>query len=651
MAIDKKKVKTLLGITGAAVGAAFLGMELLAKKKKRNSVYDNEPEQKNPLEGKKVIFVEDENDPENADGARGHLEAVGDSDYRSGFYGKYGKRAMDIVLSFGGLVLLSPIYAGIALAIKIDDPGPVLFTQKRMGQNKQYFKLHKFRSMKMSTPHDVPTHMLDNPDQYITKVGKFLRAHSLDELPQIWDIFIGNMSVIGPRPGLWNQDILTAERDKYGANDVKPGLTGWAQINGRDELEIPDKAKLDGDYVRNMGLKMDAKCFLGSVHVFGKDDSVVEGGTGEMKKEQRINGKKKVLFLSNHFHTLFAFRKELIEKLVEEGHEVYLSFPEDENHYFENMGCHIILTDVDRRGVNPKNDLKLIQFYKKMIPEVNPDIIFSYTIKPNIYGCMASGKKYKQVCNITGTGATFLEDNLVAKICKLLYKISVRKAYKVFFQNTGDRDFFIRNNLVKNNYEMLPGSGCNLKEHTYQPMPEDEIIRFIFIGRVMELKGIDEYLEAAKTIKSKYPNTEFIIAGWNEEEKYKKIVDDYQKQGFVNYIGFRKDIGDWIAKCNCTILPSHGGEGVPNVLLESAATGRVCIGSKINGTMDVIDDEITGYLFETGDSKSLAEKIERFLHLSAEEKAAMGKSGREKMEREFDRSIVVNRYCEEVAKA
>ena len=284
MAIDKKKVKTLIGIGGVALGAAFIGMEALAKKKKRNSVYDNEPEQKNPLEGKKVVFVEDENDPENADGARGHLEAVGDSDYKPGFYDKYGKRAMDIVLSFGGLVLLSPIYAGIALAIKIDDPGPVLFTQKRMGQNKQYFKLHKFRSMKMSTPHDVPTHMLDNPDQYITKVGKFLRAHSLDELPQIWDIFIGNMSVIGPRPGLWNQDILTAERDKYGANDVKPGLTGWAQINGRDELEIPDKAKLDGDYVQNMGLKMDAKCFLGSVHVFGKDESVVEGGTGEMKK-------------------------------------------------------------------------------------------------------------------------------------------------------------------------------------------------------------------------------------------------------------------------------------------------------------------------------------------------------------------------------
>lgn len=156
--------------------------------------------------------------------------------------------------------------------------------------------------MKMCTPHDVPTHMLDNPDQYITKVGKFIRAHSLDELPQIWDIFVGNMSVIGPRPGLWNQDLLTAERDKYGANDVKHGLTGWAQINGRDELEIPDKAKLDGEYVRKLGPIMDAKVFLGSLHVFSKDDSVVEGGTGEMKKtqtESTLDAKKKYWWFVN----------------------------------------------------------------------------------------------------------------------------------------------------------------------------------------------------------------------------------------------------------------------------------------------------------------------------------------------------------------
>ena len=284
MARNKKLGKVVKGLVCVA-GVTFAGMYLVAKKKKPDYTYKNESAEQNPFAGKKVVFVQDDNDDENADGVRGHLEAVSASAQQQSLYSKYGKRMLDMVLSFGGLVVLSPVYAAIALAIKIEDPGPVLFTQKRVGQNKEYFKLHKFRSMKVSTPHDVPTHQLENPEQYITKVGKFIRAHSLDELPQIWDIFVGNMSVIGPRPGLWNQDLLTAERDKYGANDVKPGLTGWAQINGRDELEIPVKAKLDGEYVQKQSFLFDMKCFLGTISKVSHDDSVVEGGTGEMKKK------------------------------------------------------------------------------------------------------------------------------------------------------------------------------------------------------------------------------------------------------------------------------------------------------------------------------------------------------------------------------
>lgn len=284
MARNKKLGKVVKGLVCVA-GVTFAGMYLVARKKKSDYTYKDEPAEQNPFAGKKVVFVQDDNDDENADGVRGHLEAVSVSVQQQSLYSKYGKQMLDVVLSFGGLVALSPVYAAIALAIKIEDPGPVLFTQKRVGQNKEYFKLHKFRSMKVSTPHDVPTHQLENPEQYITKVGKFIRAHSLDELPQIWDIFVGNMSVIGPRPGLWNQDLLTAERDKYGANDVKPGLTGWAQINGRDELEIPVKAKLDGEYVQKQSLLFDVKCFLGTISKVSHDDSVVEGGTGEMKKK------------------------------------------------------------------------------------------------------------------------------------------------------------------------------------------------------------------------------------------------------------------------------------------------------------------------------------------------------------------------------
>ncbi|MBR2294314.1 MAG: sugar transferase [Clostridiales bacterium] len=207
-------------------------------------------------------------------------------------YERFIKRAFDIVISALGLVLLSWLFLILSIAIVINDPGPIMFTQKRVGINKSFFKLHKFRSMKMSTPHDVPTHMLENPDQYITKVGKFLRKTSLDELPQIWDIFIGKMSIIGPRPALWNQDDLIAERDKYNANSIKPGLTGWAQINGRDELEIPVKARFDGEYtqiIRQGGFKafaFDCKCFFGTIFSVLRSDGVLEGGTGMLNKQE-----------------------------------------------------------------------------------------------------------------------------------------------------------------------------------------------------------------------------------------------------------------------------------------------------------------------------------------------------------------------------
>ncbi len=196
------------------------------------------------------------------------------------------KRVLDIIISGAGLILLGPFLLGISLAIKLDSPGPVLFKQKRVGLHKSYFNILKFRTMRTDTPKDMPTHMLANPDQYITKVGHFLRETSLDELPQIINILKGDMSIIGPRPALWNQDDLVAKRDKYGANDVMPGLTGWAQVNGRDELEIPVKARLDGQYVRHMGFRMDCVCFLRTILAVVKHDGVVEGGTGEMKRKR-----------------------------------------------------------------------------------------------------------------------------------------------------------------------------------------------------------------------------------------------------------------------------------------------------------------------------------------------------------------------------
>lgn len=978
MSISKEKLGKYIGTAAAVTGIVFAGLRIAARKKKGSSVYEYEPAQKNPLEGKKVIFIKDEHDPENADGVRGHLEAFGDIDYRPGIYDQYIKRGIDIVLSFGGLVALSPIFAAVALAIKIEDPGPVLFTQKRVGQNKKYFKLHKFRSMKMSTPHDVPTHMLENPEQYITKVGKFIRAHSLDELPQIWDIFVGNMSVIGPRPGLWNQDLLTAERDKYGANDVKPGLTGWAQINGRDELEIPVKARLDGEYVKKESFWFDVKCFFGTVSKVGHDSSVVEGGTGGMKKAGRqytdgktpaelignlgfgelvvvaskthkkvlvtgsgsyigesfcayaaehypaleidtvdmmdgswrekdfspydivyhvagiahadvgnvdeaakakyyevntdlavevckkakaegvkefifmssmivygdsapygkkkiidehtvpradnfygdsklqadvavrsladgnfkvivlrppmvygkgskgnypmlaklakklpvfpdvdnqrsmlyidnlcellcqvmlvkefaresvvltpqngqwvktsrmvqeiagvsghkvkvtgmlkpavllgsrmpgkIGGmvgkafgnscygygiseypginyqrvllgdsigetegfmqenKKKVLFLVNHDVVIYNFRLELVERLLSDEYEVHISSPYGERiDDLKSLGAVFHEIKVERHGMNPVNEAKLFLAYRKLIAEVKPNIVLGYTIKPNIYGAMAASEKnIPFVANITGLG-TAVENPGISQIFMIaLYKIAFRKIQKVFFQNVENQQFFIEHHIAVGKQDLLPGSGVNLKRFAVKEYPEDKVIRFAFISRIMKEKGIDYYIEAAKVIKKKYSNTEFHICGFCEAE-YEGKLNEYNDDGTVIYHGMIRDVAAFLEKMNCVIHPTYYPEGLSNVLLEASASGRPIITTDRSGCREVVEDGVNGFMVPQKNSEKLIEAIEKFLNLSNEEKRAMGLAARVKVEREFDRQIVVNKYLKEIA--
>lgn len=360
--------------------------------------------------------------------------------------------------------------------------------------------------------------------------------------------------------------------------------------------------------------------------------------------------KKKILILSNHFITLYNFRKELIHRLVEEGHEVILSMPSSgENQYFINLGCRVIETEVDRRGLNPIKDMKLILNYIKIMKKINPDIIFSYTIKPNIYGSLASNiTRYRQVNNITGTGATFLNDNLVSKVARVLYKVSIKHSYKVFFQNSGDRDYFVKNKMVKENYELLPGSGVNLEQYQFTELPKTDIINFIFIGRVMKVKGIEEYLECAKVIKEENMNVNFYIAGFIEEKQYKGIIEEYHNKGIINYIGFQKDIKSWIQKSHCTVLPSHGGEGVPNVILESAAIGRPAIVSNINGSTDVIENNITGYVFKKKDSKSLINQVNKFISLDIKRRKKMAMESRKKVEKYFNRQLIIQKYLDEL---
>lgn len=284
--MSKKNGCKKLKMIAAIFGGVFVIMEIMAKRKKEGTNIDDE----NPYLA--------ENHPQFEEKSTEEKECIDGTNLSKNFpgvYEKIEKPTIDTILSFLGLLFLAPVFALISIAIFIDDPGPIFFTQKRVGKDKKFFFLHKFRSMKMSTPHDVPTHQLSDPEQYITRVGHVLRKTSLDELPQIWDIFRGRMSIIGPRPALWNQEDLVEERDKYGANSVAPGLTGWAQINGRDELEIPDKARLDGEYVRHLrqgginALLFDMKCFFGTVRSVADGDGVVEGGTGEIHKSNAVS--------------------------------------------------------------------------------------------------------------------------------------------------------------------------------------------------------------------------------------------------------------------------------------------------------------------------------------------------------------------------
>lgn len=359
---------------------------------------------------------------------------------------------------------------------------------------------------------------------------------------------------------------------------------------------------------------------------------------------------KKVLIIANHFITLYKFRKELIDELVNSDYEVYISIPtSDDNSYFEERGCTLIDTHIDRRGVNPLTDIYLFIQYMYIFMTVKPDVVLSYTIKPNIYGSIASKiLNIKQICNITGTGATFIEVNLLSKIAQVLYRFSVKRAHMVYFQNKGDLEFFLQNDMINNNHKLIPGSGVNLRDFVYTEMTEMSVTKFIFIGRIMKVKGIDEFLVASKRLTDKYKNIEILVAGFIEEEVYTEILREYDSNKIIKYLGYIDNVKEYIVNSHCIVLPSHGGEGVPNVLLESAAIGRACIASRINGSVDVVDNNITGFIFECKNSDDLFLKMEKFHLMDLEAKKKMGIEGHKKVKNHFSRSAIIEIYKNEI---
>ena len=920
------------------------------------------------------------------------------------FYERYIKRGFDVVLSGLGAVMLLPVFAVTAAAIFIEDPGPVIFKQKRVGINKSHFELYKFRSMRMDTPHDVPTHQLDNPDQYILKTGGFIRKYSIDELPQLINILKGDMSIVGPRPALWNQFDLIAERDRYGANRVLPGLTGWAQINGRDELEIPVKAKMDGKYARALrknsptGFFIDLTVLFKTVGSVLNSDGVVEGGTGAMKtqapgedenednndkkddespigfghavnpdkaahknvlitgagsyigeyfkeyaeakyednftistldmlnpdwektdfsdidviyhvagiahadvghvsdevkqkyydvntnltlkvaKKAKAEGVKefvfmssmivygesapfgslkhitestkmapanfygdskyqadikvraladdsfkvavlrppmiygrgskgnypllakmakllpvfpnaantrsmlyienlceflcqlflvpfdefsaegnifipqnaeytktsdmvkgiarakghkimvtkaldipvklagkipgkiggmvnkafgnstydmslsiyegidyqikslsesieatekmsttvetiietsdkqlsksssKVLILVNHPVVIYNFRLELVEALIENGYEVHLSCPYGDGLRIEelkNLGVNYHDIVLDRHGVNPLEELKLLLGYKKLIDEVKPAVILGYTIKPNIYGALvAAFKNIPFIANVTGLGTAVENRSLSQTAIGILYKVAFLKVRRIYFQNKDNMQFFTKRNIGIGRSVLLPGSGVNLDRFPYRQYPKNENIKFAFISRIMKEKGIEEYLEAAKAIKINNPEVEFHVCGFSESD-YQSSLEKYTNDGTIIYHGMINNVSEFLTDINAVVLPSYH-EGMSNVLLEAAASGRALITTNVPGCREAVIEGVNGYTVDAMDVDSLIDAINTFLKLSYDEMEAMGREGRILMENNFSRQRVVDQYLSDI---
>ncbi|MCM2590889.1 glycosyltransferase family 4 protein [Rossellomorea marisflavi] len=360
---------------------------------------------------------------------------------------------------------------------------------------------------------------------------------------------------------------------------------------------------------------------------------------------------KSVVILSNHHAYTYNFRKEIIQRLIDENYKVFIVLPYGEKvELLKEIGCEFINLPLDRRGMNPLNDLKLLFNYYKIIKKIQPKAILSYTVKPNIYGGIISRLfNIPFFPNVTGLGSAVENKGIIQQLLVKMNKLAFKNANCVFFQNEENKQFFKNKNIPLKSYKVIPGSGVNINHFSLLPYPDNKITTFLFISRIMKAKGIDQYLEAAEFIRGKYPNTKFHVLGFCEED-YEDKLTKLQENGIIEYHGMQSDIRKFLEISNCTIHPTYYPEGMSNVLLESAAAGRPIITTNRSGCREIVDNEINGYVVEQENSTDLINKIEKFLALSQDRKSQMGLYGRKKIEAEFDREIVVRAYMNEINK-
>lgn len=357
----------------------------------------------------------------------------------------------------------------------------------------------------------------------------------------------------------------------------------------------------------------------------------------------------KLLILINNDQGLYSFRRELLERILQDGHTLYVSFPDGSRRKeIEAMGCRYLETKVDRRGMNPFADLALLRHYRRLLREVRPDAVLTYTVKPNIYGgiaCTMGGIPY--FANVTGLGDSIENDGILQKLVLGMYRIGLRRARMVFFQNRSNMRFMRQKKVVSGACRLLPGSGVNLEKNRFEPYPQDNGAPvFLTIGRILRDKGIGELLTAARTVKAESPAVTFYLIG-SYDQDYRAEVEAAVQDGILNYPGFQDNVHFWIRQSWAIIHPSYH-EGMSNVMMEAAASGRPVIATDVPGCREIFEDGVSGVSCKPRDAESLTNAIRRFLSLPYEKKAAMGAAGRKKMEQEFDRNQVVQAYMDEI---
>lgn len=533
---------------------------------------------------------------------------------------------IDFLLSLIGLIVLSPVFLVIAILIKVDDPGPVFFKQKRVGIHKSHFNLYKFRSMKTNTP-DVPTHLLEKPEQYISRVGAFLRKSSLDELPQMLNILLGQMSIIGPRPALWNQYDLIEERDKYGANDVMPGLTGWAQINGRDELEIPVKAKLDGEYVEKLSFAFDLKCFLGTITAVIKKEGVVEGGTGANKQEDVENKKKnKVLLVANvsKEHVL-KFHVPTIKMLREMGWIVDVACAGKESIPYCNNQFEMSY----KRSPFNFALFKGIVELRKVIKDGGYDIVYCHTPVGGLAARIASFKARKQGTKVIYFAHGYHFYSGAPKINWLIYypmeKILSLVTDSIILIN--QEDYALTVNKFKNcKAYLIDGIGVDVSRFKVENkeeirrryrqemgIPENATV-LIYMAELLKNKNQLFLMRVLQELIAMNEDVYLVLAGMDHSDgEFEKYASEIGVKERVRFLGWRDDVGNLYAMADiCT--PTSIREGFGLNLVEAMACGLPIVASENRGHATIIRNRENGFLVDLDNVHEFANRTKELIH-------------------------------------